>query len=154
MLTHLWDNAIQKILKKMEKIKLKFTKDFSPYPGGRSRSTGDNSAEEFYEEVLRGKFLEAKESDKKLEIDLDGSAGYAGSFLDEAFGRLGHEFKFDECKNRLEFITTEEPYLEEDILGSIEQWSVDGIHYNSALAKDIELKENNYFTKVKKKKKK
>ena len=136
----------------MEDVKLKFTKDFTPHPGGRSRSNGDHSAEEFYEEVLRGKFLKAKESDNKLEIDLDGCAGYAGSFLDEAFGRLGHEFGLEECKKRLEIITTEEPYLKDDIFGSIEEWSVDGVHYNSALAKDIELKENNYFTKVKKKK--
>jgi len=136
----------------MEKVKIKFTKDFTPYPGGRSRSTGDGSAEEFYEDVLQGKFKQTVDEDKVLEINLDGAAGYAGSFLDEAFGRLGHEFGFDECKKRLEFITTEEPYLEADIFGSIEEWSVDGIHYNSALAKGVELKENNYFTKVKKKK--
>lgn len=135
----------------MEKFKIKFIKDFTPYPGGRSRSDGEHSAEEFYEDVLRGKFLEAKESDKMLSIDLDGAAGYAGSFLDEAFGRLGNEFGFDECKEHLELITMEEPYLREDIFHSIEQWSVDGIHYNSALAEGIELKENNYFTKVKKK---
>ena len=132
----------------MEKVKIKFIKDFSPYPGGRSRSDGPHSAEEFYEDVLRGKFLEAK--DNKLEITLDGAAGYAGSFLDESFGRLGLEFGFDECKKRLEFITKEEPYLEGDIFSAIEQWAVDGIHYNSALAEGIELKENNYFTKVKK----
>ena len=136
----------------MEKVKIKFTKDFSPYPGARSRSTSDHSAEEFYEDVLQGKFKQAIDEDKKLEIDLDGAAGYAGSFLEEAFGRLGHEFGLDECKKRLELITTEEPYLEADIFGSIEEWSVDGIHYNSALAKGVELKENNYFTKVKKNK--
>jgi hypothetical protein len=87
-----------------------------------------------------------------VSIDLDGAAGYAGSFLDEAFGRLGHEFGLDECKKRLEFVTNEEPYLRDDIFGSIEEWAVDGIHYNSALAKGKKLKENNYFTKVKKKK--
>jgi hypothetical protein len=136
----------------MEKIELKFTKDFTEYPGGRSRSTGDHSAEEFYEDVLQGKFIQAIEEDKILSIDLDGAAGYAGSFLDEAFGRLGHEFGLDECKKRLEFVTDEEPYLREDIFGSIEEWAVDGIHYNSALAKGRKMKESNYFTKVKKKK--
>lgn len=136
----------------MEKIKIKFTKDFSRYPGSRSRSDSDHSAEEFYEDVLQGKFKEAVDTDNVLEIDLDGAAGYAGSFLDEAFGRLGHEFGLDECKKRLEIITTEEPYLKDDIFGSIEEWAVDGIHYNSALAEGIELKENNYFTKVKKQK--
>jgi len=133
----------------MEKVKIKFIKDFTKYPGGRSRSDGEHSAEEFYEDVLRRKFIEAK--DNKLEITLDGAAGYADSFLNEAFGRLGHEFGLKECEKRLEFITTEEPYLEGDIFGSIEEWDVDGIHYNSALAEGVELKENNYFTKVKKK---
>lgn len=137
----------------MEKINLKFIKDFTPYPGARSRSTSDNSAEEFYEDVLQAKFKQAVDEDKILSIDLDGAAGYAGSFLDEAFGRLGHEFGLEECQKRLEFITNEEPYLRKDIFGSIEEWAVDGIHYNSALAKGVELKENNYFTKVKKKKK-
>jgi hypothetical protein len=135
----------------MEKIKLKFIEDFTPYPGGRSRSTGDSSAEEFYEDVLQGKFKQAVDEDKMVSIDLDGAAGYAGSFLDEAFGRLGHEFGLDECKKRLEFVTDEEPYLREDIFGSIEEWAVDGIHYNSALAKGKKMKESNYFTKVKKK---
>ncbi len=133
----------------MEKIKLKFIEDFTPYPGGRSRSTGSNSAEEFYEDVLQKKFKQAVDEDKVLSIDLDGAAGYAGSFLDEAFGRLGHEFGLEECKNRLEFVSNEEPYLREDIFQSIEEWAVDGVHYNSALAKGKELKESNYFTSVK-----
>lgn len=133
----------------MEKINLKFAVDFTQYPGGRSRSTGDNSAEEFYEDVLQGKFKQAVEEDKILSIDLDGAAGYAGSFLDEAFGRLGHEFGLEECKKRLEITGKEGRYLE-TIFQSIEEWAVDGIHYNSALAKGVELKESNYFTKVKK----
>lgn len=135
--------------KKMsEKIELKFIEDFTPYPGGRARSTGDNSAEEFYEDVLQKKFKQAIDEDKVLSIDLDGAAGYAGSFLDEAFGRLGHEFGLEECKKRLEIVGKEGRY-DEDIFQSIEEWSVDGIHYNSPLAKGKELKERNYFTSVK-----
>ena len=139
----------------MEKISLKFITEFTEYPGGRSRSTGDGSAEEFYEDVLQGKFQQAVDEDKILWLDLDGAAGYAGSFLDEAFGRLGHEFGLEECKKRLEIKTDEEPYLLSKVDGifvSIEEWAVDGIHYNSALAKGKKLKESNYFTKVKKKK--
>lgn len=138
----------------MKNIYLKFIKDFTEHPGVRSRSIGDNSAEEFYEDVLQGKFKQAVNEDKTLSIDLDGAAGYAGSFLDEAFGRLGHEFGLEECRKRLEIITTEEPYLAAYIFGSIEEWAVDGIHYNSPLAENIELKESNYFTKVKNDKKK
>jgi hypothetical protein len=54
----------------MEKINLKFIKDFTPYPGARSRSTSDNSAEEFYEDVLQSKFKQAVDEDKILSIDL------------------------------------------------------------------------------------
>ena len=136
----------------MKTINLKFIEDFTKYPGGRSRKVSDHSAEEFYEDVLQPKFKQAVSEDSKLSVDLDGSAGYAASFLDEAFGRLGLEFGLEECKNRLEIVSTEEPYLVEEIFQSIEEWSVDGVHYNSSLAENIELKENNYFTSVKKKK--
>jgi len=37
----------------MEKINLKFIKDFIEYPGGRSRESSDGSAEEFYEDVFK-----------------------------------------------------------------------------------------------------
>lgn len=136
----------------MKTINLKFIEDFCEYPGGRSRKVSDHSAEEFYEDVLQPKFKQAVSEDSKLSVDLDGSAGYAASFLDEAFGRLGLEFGVEECKNRLEIVSTEEPYLVEEIFQSIEEWSVDGVHYNSSLAYNVELKENNYFTSVKKKK--
>jgi len=138
----------------LEKINLKFIEDFTEYPGGRSSSHSDHSAEEFYENILQVKFKRAVSEDKTLSIDLDGAAGYASSFIDEAFGRLGHEFGLEECRKRLEIITIEEPYLADDIFGSIEEWAVDGIHYNSSLADSKELKESNYFTKVKKNEKK
>jgi hypothetical protein len=137
----------------MKKIRLKFVEDFTDAPGGRAREYSSNSAEEFHEEVLRPKFLKAQEEDAILSIDLDGSYGYAGSFLDEAFGRLGYEFGLEECKKRIEFVSNEEPYLREDIFHSIEVWAVDGIHYNSPLAKGKKLKESNYFTSVQKKNK-
>ena len=133
----------------MEKIKLKFIEDFTEYPGGRSRESSSNSAEEFYEDVLQDKFKQACSEDKILSIDLDGAAGYAGSFLDEAFGRLGHEFGLEECKKRLEITGKEGRYVD-TIFSSIEEWAVDGIHYNSPIAEGKELGESNYFTKVKK----
>jgi hypothetical protein len=136
----------------MRTINLKFINDFCEYPGGRSKKTGDHSAEEFYEDVLRDKFKQAKNEDKILVVDLDGAAGYAASFLDEAFGRLGHEFGLEECKKRLKIITTEEPYLNDEIFESIEEWSVDGIHYNSSLVEGKDLTDSNFFTSVKKKK--
>lgn len=130
-------------------IELKVIKDFTAYPGGRSREVGDNSAEEFYEDVLLPKYKEAKEEGCKLSIDFDGAAGYAGSFIDEAFGRLGHEFGYDDVKSRLIMISIEDKYLPTEILQSIAEWSKDGIHYNSPLSEDIKLKESNYLTSIK-----
>lgn len=114
----------------MNNITIKITTDFTPYTGGRSRSTSDGSAEEFYEDLLRPKFIESEGT--KLIIDLDGGPGYAGSFLDEAFGRLAHEFGIT-AVDRLEFITEEEPYLREEIIESMKEWSDNGIHHNSSL---------------------
>jgi hypothetical protein len=135
----------------MKKISIKFITDFTPYPGTRSRDISHHSAEEFYEDLLEPKYIEAIANGVRLTIDLDGAAGYAGSFLDEAFGRLGHEFGLEDVKYRLEIISTEEPYLVEDIFHSVEVWAKDGIHYNSSLSKDMKLEENNYFTSIKKK---
>jgi len=131
---------------------IKFRDDFCEYPGSRSRDISHHSAEEFYEDLLEPKYIEAIANGVRLTIDLDGTAGYAGSFLDEAFGRLGHKFGFDDVKYRLELISTEQPYLIDEIFHSVEVWAKDGIHYNSALAEGKDLKENNYFTSVKNKK--
>jgi len=132
--------------------RLKFTKEFTEFPGTRSRDISDNSGEEFYEDVLRNWYIRAKEKGVNLSIDLDGAAGYPRSFLDEAFGRLGHEFGLEDVKNRLEIVSTSEKDLAGVILQSVAEWSKDGVHYNSALAKDIELKESNYFSSVKRNK--
>jgi hypothetical protein len=46
-----------------------------------------------------------------IEIDLDGTYGYATSFLEEAFGGLAREFSVEEVTSRIRFISTEEPEL-------------------------------------------
>lgn len=107
--------------------------DFSAHPGPRSKDTGDHSGEQFFEEVLDDKFYDALMKDAKLVVDIDGTAGIAASFLDEAFGRLAHKYLLVNVEPRLEIVSDEEPYLIEDIKDSMREWSQDGPHENSNL---------------------
>ena len=52
---------------------------------------------------------------QKLVIDIDGTEGYATSFLDEAFGRLSKKFGKDEVWNNIEIISIDEPDWIEEI---------------------------------------
>lgn len=44
-----------------------------------------------------------------LEISLDGTSGYASSFLDEAFGNLVYDFSLDKVKSSISIVSEEEP---------------------------------------------
>lgn len=59
--------------------------DFSEFPGPRYRKLGPNSGEDFRETVLAPAIMQ---QGGDITIDLDGTAGYGSSFLDEAFGGL------------------------------------------------------------------
>jgi hypothetical protein len=50
---------------------------------------------------------------------LDGTAGYATSFLEAAFGGLAREFGKDTVLDCLKFKSDEEPYLIDEIKGYI-----------------------------------
>lgn len=119
----------------METIYIHIAKDFSEYPGVRSIKSSDFSAEQFYDDILQPKFLGAIGSNKTLTINLDGGAGYASSFLDEAFGRLSFTFGSGICKDRVVIISTEEPELVEEVFNSIDEWAINGVHPNSPLKK-------------------
>lgn len=94
---------------------LNIAKDFSPTPGARYKSDGKFSGEEFYETVLRVLFERALNIKDKLSIILDGTHGYATSFLDEAFGRLAKDFGITTVKNNIILISEEQPDLTEEI---------------------------------------
>jgi len=66
-------------------MKISVEKDFSSTPGGRLKSMGPDSGEEFRERLLKEL---KKHVDEKIEILLDGEEGYGSSFLEEAFGGL------------------------------------------------------------------
>jgi len=115
-------------------LHLSIAKDYSTTPGGRARKDGMYSAEQFYDEHLHPAMYKAIQDNVKLIIDLDGTAGLAGSFLDEAFGRLSVYFN-DVAINRIVFVSNEEPHLIDDIKSYIKEWFEDGIHDNSPLRK-------------------
>jgi STAS-like domain of unknown function (DUF4325) len=90
-------------------LQIKISKDFTITPGARYYTDGPFSGEEFYDKLLKPKYKEAIELQVKLLIDLDGTDGYASSFLNEAFSRLGNEFGADNVSKVLLIVSEEVP---------------------------------------------
>ena len=92
----------------MELIKIKVL-DFTEYPGVRYIGQGDDTGEQYYYEHIKPSFENCIKENKILVVDLDDTAGYASSFLDECFGNLVYDFDYDQIKKRLKIISTQEP---------------------------------------------
>ncbi len=90
-------------------ITIDIAKDFAKEPGARTYSDGAFSGEEFYDKLLKPKYLEALNSNQPIQIIIDGTEGFASSFLNEAFRRLGQEFGPEEVLKRLLLISNEVP---------------------------------------------
>lgn len=73
----------------MNKRELAIT-EFTTTPGPRFSKDGPYSGEEFRERFVGKALRDAIKADDMLVVTLDGAAGYAGSFLDEAFAGLIH----------------------------------------------------------------
>lgn len=84
--------------------------DFSNDPGLRHEKVSGRSGEKFYHDVLNSKFYEAYTQHKKIVVNLDGTEGYAPSFLDESFGNLVYDFTLDIVEKNIEIISEEEPH--------------------------------------------
>lgn len=85
-------------------IEFSIAKEFSETPGGRYwKDFSPFSGEEFYKTKLLPLFLKAKKENKQIVIDLNGTYGYASSFLDESFGKLVRVYGITETKNILSF---------------------------------------------------
>jgi len=97
-------------------MRINIRKDFAVAPGLRFRENSKHSGQEFREDVLVPKLRQASGANERLIVDLDGTAGYAPSFLEEAFGGLIRQegFTVAQLERVLEFISTEEPYLVEE----------------------------------------
>lgn len=63
-------------------------KDWSQTPGGRYRSDGPWSAQEYREDVLEPAFRDGWQRGEAPFVVLDGCAGFTASWLEEAFGGL------------------------------------------------------------------
>lgn len=97
---------------------------FSTSPGPRYCNQGDDSGEAFYHKRLNKTFYDAIQADKSLVVDLDGTDGYASSFLDEAFGNLVFDFGEDKVTTHLKIKSDEEPEWKNMILHTtIPQWT-------------------------------
>lgn len=102
----------------MESININIAKDFTDTPGPRYDHEGKFSGEKFRKEVLEPDVRKALSEGKKIKVDLDHTAGYGTSFLEEAFGGLIRNDKIDynSLKESLIIKSDEEEYLIDDIL--------------------------------------
>ena len=98
-------------------IRVSIAKDFSDVPGPRWIKEGPNSGEEFYHRLLRPRFQHALDSKVKLFIDLDDTAGYATSFLEESFGNLSIEYGPGTVLQNIILKSDDEAFLTEEIEG-------------------------------------
>lgn len=106
---------------RQDPVEVVIRSQFTNTPGSRYRKDGPFSGEEFYETLLRSAFQKAAQMDVPLIVDLDGTYGYATSFLNEAFVRLSTEFGRDTVKKRLQIVSREDLNLLDMILQYIDE---------------------------------
>ena len=93
----------------MNQYYIDIAKDFSPAPGLRNKESGPFSGEEFREKFLEPLFTDGI-PEEKVTINFDGGYGYAGSFLEEAFGGLVRKLEKN-VADCFVFKSDEEPLL-------------------------------------------
>jgi len=98
-------------------MKIKIATDFTTAPGPRYIEEGKFSGEMFRKELLLPRLQEALQKKCCLEVDLDGTAGYGTSFLEESFGGLIREDKLDleTINNSVKIVSNDQPDLLEEI---------------------------------------
>ena len=93
--------------------------DFTEYPALRYYKLSDDSGEAFYHEKLNNAFKSSYEKGEKLTVDLDNTAGYPPSFIDEAFGNLVYDFGQNVILEFLIIKSDEEPDLIEELKNDV-----------------------------------
>lgn len=85
---------------------------FSRHPGGRYKSDGEFSGEEFRDDLLLPALELAISENDRVCVVLDGTAGYASSFLEEVFGGLvrSHRFSSDMIRRHLAIVAKDPLY--------------------------------------------
>ncbi len=89
----------------MEKYMINIANDFSPKLGGRWQRLGSYSGEQFFEDILKPKYQEARDNQEQLHIYMDGASPYGSSFLDQSFGELGRQYGNNDVKKSVIFHT-------------------------------------------------
>ncbi|GCE89413.1 hypothetical protein MSKU15_1014 [Komagataeibacter diospyri] len=89
-------------------ITIRIAKEFSTTPGGRFKSMGPSSGEEF-----RAQLIKALKANDYVKVILDGTEGYGSSFLEEAFGGLIRlqEFPPHDVLSRLAIVAETPDYV-------------------------------------------
>lgn len=105
-------------------IVINVAKDFSDTPGGRYRKDGKFSGEEFREDFLIPKYLEAKEKNERLLINIDNCYGFCDSFLDEAFCEFTRQIYPENFFDVIDFETSDGG-LKHDVLHTVMECSVE-----------------------------
>jgi phosphomannomutase len=100
-------------------VTINIAEEFAAEPGARTYDDGPKSGQEFFDDLLRPRFAEALNKKEKLKVILDGVEGYASSFLNEAFRRLGNEFGPDIVMENLLIISNEIPKYARKIKESV-----------------------------------
>ena len=84
---------------------INIARDYTPYPGGRYPEDGKGNGTTFRDEFL----LPIVRSGDRVDVVLDGAAGYPSSFLDEAFAGLVRNYGFtpDQVLAAFRFVATQ-----------------------------------------------
>ena len=98
--------------------RINIAREYSRFPAGRYRTDGPYSGERFRDEVL----VPALRRGGQVEVELDGTAGYGSSFLEEAFGGLirKHVLSVTEAADRIRLVTSDDS-LESEIRGYMQR---------------------------------
>lgn len=97
----------------MNDLIISVSRDFSDAPGARYYTDGPDSGQEFYEKILRPKFEEAMKQSCKLIVDMDGTYGYATSFISESFGTLSRDYGASVVMGMVLIVSDEDVKLKE-----------------------------------------
>jgi hypothetical protein len=102
-------------------LTLNVASEYTRTPGGRYRSDGEYSGEDFRETLLRPRYEEARAKKTTLLVILDGGYGYASCFLEEAFGGLARELNVRKLED-LDIVSFDQPSLVDKIQCYVEGW--------------------------------
>ena len=104
----------------MSEIIINIATDYTQTPGSRYISDGLYSGEDFRKKFLEPLFKNPSDN-RKIIVILDGTEGYATSFVEEAFGGIAREYGKNLCMKRFEFISDEDPTIKKRIIEYIKR---------------------------------